>query len=117
MATKKEKRARGLAKREAFLANERELGRKAIEADHKRRAIEARKRWETAHEKHYKFDDDCPLCAEIKAKQAIEKLASAAGKPARKNVINDLLADSPVLKDESTVEEAIDLTRTEKVGV
>lgn len=117
MATKKEKRARALAKREAFLANEAEIGRKAIEADHKRRAIEARKRWETAHEKHYKFDDDCPLCKEIKVKQANERLTAAMGKPARKNAINDLLAGTPALEDKSAVEEAIDLTRTEKVGV
>lgn len=85
MATKKQKHAAALARREKFLAEERELGRKAIEAARHQREAEARKAWEKGHEKHFKFVDECPHCAEIKKKQAraasravVEKVALAS---------------------------------------
>jgi CRISPR/Cas system-associated protein Cas10 (large subunit of type III CRISPR-Cas system) len=98
MATRKEKHARGLAKRDAFLEEERKLGQRAIEVAAKKREIEKRKATEKAHEKHYKFDKDCSLCDEIKAKQAAGKLVGAMGKPAKKT-------ESPEVKDTTSVEE------------
>lgn len=98
MATRKEKHARGLAKREAFLEEERKLGQKAIEVGRKKREIEKRKADEKAHPKHYKFEDGCHLCTAIKAKQGSAKLVGAMGKPAKKS-------PAPEVKDKSSVEE------------
>lgn len=108
MATRKEKHARALAKREAFLAEERKLGERAIEAAQKKREIEKRKMDEKAHEKHYKFEDDCTLCKEIKTKQAAEKLVGAMGKPPKKSpkkTIHEMVAESPEVEDTTSVEE------------
>lgn len=110
MATKKEKHAAAVAKREAFLAKEREIGAKAIQVAAHKRAIEMRKAAEKSHEKHYKFDNDCPVCAEIRSKQAVDRIAAAAAKAgaAKKDfgTITDILAESPELKDPSPVEKA-----------
>ena len=110
MATKKQKREAGLAKREEFLAKEREIGAKAIKVAEAKRKIEQRKAWEKSHEKHYKFDNDCPVCAEVKSKQAVDKIAAAAAKAhANKKdfgTVTDILAESPELKDPSPVEKA-----------
>lgn len=107
MATRKEKHARALAKREEFLAEERKLGQKAIEVGAKKRAIEKRKADEKAHPKHYKFEDGCYLCTEIKAKQAADKLVGAMGKPAKKKekTIDEVVAESPAVEDATAVEE------------
>jgi hypothetical protein len=85
MATKKQKHAAALARREAFLKEEAEIGRQAIEVAAKRREIENRNAWKQGHEKHYKFVDECPHCSDIKREQAekariaaIEKVAAAA---------------------------------------
>ena len=83
MATKKEKHARALARRAEFEAKERAIGAQAIEADRKRRAIEAERAWDEAHEHHLKknrFHEGCPNCARVKAKQALEKLTKAVVK-------------------------------------
>lgn len=107
MATRKEKHARALAKREEFLAEERRIGEKAIEVARKKREIEMRKAAEKAHDKHYKFDSDCSLCDQVKAKQALEKLASASKKPSSKaeEGINLNRTESPAVKDTTVVEE------------
>lgn len=105
MATRKQKHAAGLARREAFLAEERERGQKAIARARKQREAEARKKWEGEHEKHYKFDNDCPLCTTIKNQQAAGKVASAKGKPPRKS-IDSLLAESPSVESQAEVEKA-----------
>ncbi len=85
MATKQQTHAAALLKREKFLAEERELGRKAIEAARHQREAEARKAWQKGHEKHFKFVDECPHCSEIKRKQkkdarreSIEKVVHAS---------------------------------------
>ncbi len=108
MATKKEKHARNLAKREAFLAKERAIGEKAIEVAARKRSIEQRKAWEKSHEKHYKFDNDCPVCAEVKNKQAVDRIAAAAAKAgvSKKDfgTVTDILSESPEFKDPNSVE-------------
>ena len=68
MATKKEKRARAEAKREAFLAAERERGLRALSTSRKIREADNRKSWERDHETHFRFVDECPLCKEALAK-------------------------------------------------
>lgn len=80
MATKKQKREAGLAKREAFLAEEREIGRKSIEAGQRRREAEALKAWEKGHVKHYKFVDECPHCTAIKEEQTRKRAADVIAK-------------------------------------
>lgn len=92
MATKKQKHAAGLAKREAFLAEEAEIGRRSIEVAQRRREAEMLKAWERGHVKHFKFVDECPHCTAIKEEQArrkaaevIERLHAAATKKAAGN--------------------------------
>lgn len=80
MATKKEKRAAALARREAFLAEEAELGRLAIEQAKAERHEKNLKSWEKGHEKHYKFVDECLHCTAIKQEQARQTAASAVAK-------------------------------------
>lgn len=77
MATKKQKREAALAKREAFDREMRELGLKAQRADQEKREREHLQVWEKRHEKHYKFDDQCPHCEAIK-KGLRTKSATAA---------------------------------------
>lgn len=99
MATKKQKHEAALARREAFIAEERELGRRAQECDRKRREAEKREAWEEGHKKHYKFIDECPHCADIKKrnkeaerKAAVDKIAAALSKPKVKKTI---ILDTP----------------------
>lgn len=129
MATKKQKHAAALARREAFLKEEAEIGRMAIEVAAKQRAIEARKNWQKGHEKHYKFVDECPLCTEIKKDQAekarlaaIEKIA-AAGKQRDRTKPTKVLDTPPdgILPDPETMHQGdntpIDLSRIPKAEI
>jgi hypothetical protein len=77
MATKKAKRAAGLAKHEAFMAEQAELGRQAIERSKIERQQKLLREWEKGHEKHYVFVDECPHCSHIKEEQARQKAAEA----------------------------------------
>ena len=77
MATKKQKHAEALARREEFLAKERAIGKKAIEVDRRRREARQREAWEMGHKKHYKFVDECPICTDIKKEQARKKAVEA----------------------------------------
>lgn len=77
MATKKQKREAALARREAFLVEEREIGRQALEKARREREEKALRDWTKGHEKHFKFVDECPHCAKIKKEQA-EKARLAA---------------------------------------
>lgn len=85
MATKKQKHAEAMARREAFLADQREIGRQAIEKARRERESKELAAWEKGHQKHFKFVDECPHCAIVKREQteaarlkAIEKVAQAA---------------------------------------
>lgn len=87
MATKKQKHAAALAKRQAYLDKEKAIGQQALEAERRRREIRNREAWEKGHKKHYKFVDECPHCSDIKAEQArkkaveaVERVAAAAQK-------------------------------------
>lgn len=91
MATKKQKHAAAVARREEYLAKERAIGQKAIEVDRRRREARAREAWAQGHKKHYKFVDECPHCSDIKKEQArqvaaeaVERVAAAAKKAAKK---------------------------------
>lgn len=89
MATKKAKRAAGLARREAFLAAEAELGRQAIERGKIERHEKALESWKKSHEKHYVFEDACPHCATIKEEQTRQRAAAAmhrVGAPTKKQM-------------------------------
>ena len=76
MATKKQKRAAALARREAFLAEERERGLNALRKERERRAYEARKEWQEQHDKKHSWKKrikECPICKdEIKAAKRAE---------------------------------------------
>lgn len=80
MATKKAKRAAGLARREKFLADEAELGRRAIEEAKKHRHEANLKSWEKGHQKHFTFVDECPHCTMVKEEQARQKAAAGLAK-------------------------------------
>lgn len=80
MATKKQKRAAGLARREAFLAEQAELGRQAIERGKQQRLEAEQRKLVEAHETHYKFEDRCGLCDTIKEEQARKRAADALNK-------------------------------------
>ncbi len=80
MATKKQKREAGLARREAFEAEMRESGLKALNAERERRDRQNRQDWQKQHDKnHFKFVDDCPHCMdaqkELKSKKATEAIS------------------------------------------
>lgn len=114
MATKKQKHEAAVARREEFLAKEREIGQKAIEVDRRRREARQREAWEKGHKKHYKFVDECPHCSDIKAEQArkkaveaVERVAAAAQKrlddavPKGRNMV-EVEADSELPEDDLT---------------
>jgi hypothetical protein len=82
MATKKAKRAAGLAKHEAFMAEQAELGRQAIERGKAERHQKLLQDWEKGHQKHYTFVDECPHCTIIKQEQARQKAGEALAKVA-----------------------------------
>jgi hypothetical protein len=69
MATKKQKRQRALEKREQYLEELRRENEFVLQQVREQRLWEARKAWEKPHEKHYRFVDECLLCAV--AKQAL----------------------------------------------
>jgi len=70
MATRKQKHAQAVARREALEAELRESGLKAQAADKARREAEHRAAWKNNHDKnHFKFVDECPLCDDIKKAQ------------------------------------------------
>jgi len=79
MATRKQKHEAAVARRKAFEEEMRESGLKALRAERERRAREHRKAMEKPHEKHFKFADDCPHCAdiqrELKSKKTVEAVA------------------------------------------
>ena len=101
MATKKQKHAAAVARREEFLAKERAIGEKAIEVDRRRCEARTREAWEKGHKKHYKFVDECPICTDIKKEQARKKAAEAVERVAA--------AAKETLQKRR--DEAIDLTR------
>jgi hypothetical protein len=83
MASRKEKHARMLAKREEREAAIREIGQKALEVDRRKRASEKAREMEEAHQVHLKrnrFHNECEHCDKVKAQQAIDRLAKAAAK-------------------------------------
>lgn len=139
MATKKQKRERGLAKRAEFEAEVRADGLKAQAADRERRKAEEARMWDDAHKTHLKrnrFHDKCPNCAKVKAKQALDKIAKAA--ELKKAGVSDvdnihLTEDEALVMDQESTERIkgilqemgalhkadntpIDLTRVEKVN-
>lgn len=68
MATKKVKRARALAKHEAFMKEERERNNTILNRVRARREREKRKEWQDQHDKAHqkKLVDECPLCLDIR---------------------------------------------------
>lgn len=72
MATKKQKHEQALARREAFLAEERVRGAKALKKEHDRRERENWEAWRNQHDKKHvvvEFNEpclekvkECPLC-------------------------------------------------------
>lgn len=83
MATKKQKREAGQAKREAFEAEMRESGLRALRAEQEKREREHLQVWEKRHEKHFKFDDECPHCDVIKKGLRAKAATSAISKMPR----------------------------------
>lgn len=77
MATKKQKRAAALAKHEQMMADLRESGLAALQADRRRRDAEVRKEWSANHEKNHSWKKrikECPLCGdEIRAAKRAER--------------------------------------------
>lgn len=68
MATKKEKRQRGLERHQERMEAYRQEGLKALKLDRARRFKEKLKEWEKIHnEKHFKFVDECPHCQVVRA--------------------------------------------------
>lgn len=87
MATRKEKHARAVAAREAWLEEERQRGLKILEAARQKRAIEVRDEWRPRHEeKHFKFVDECPLCQDAKRELAKKEKSEVAKKAVGKVV-------------------------------
>ena len=88
MATRKEKHARGLARREEYLREEEERNLRILQGVQEKRARELRDEWREQHDKkHFKFITECPLCQDAKrdlakkeksetAKKAVEKMAA-----------------------------------------
>jgi hypothetical protein len=84
MATKKQKHAQAVAKREAFEAEMRESGLRAQRADQERRDRENRQAWEKQHEKkHFKFVDECPHCQDARKNLQSKKATEAISKMPR----------------------------------
>lgn len=68
MATKKQKRAAALAKRERMLAAEREIGLKALEKDRYERDRKNREAWQENHDKNHSWKKrikECPHCKDL----------------------------------------------------
>lgn len=112
MATKKQKHAAAVARREEFLAKERAIGAKAIEVEARKREARTRQAWEMGHKKHYKFVDECPHCTTIKEEQARKKAAEAVERvaAAARFMLEGKQTARPLETDK---EEGIDLSRVE----
>lgn len=67
MTTKKQKHAEALARREAYLAAERQIGLKALEKDHAEQARKEREAWQEQHDKKHRGNRiaECPLCKDL----------------------------------------------------
>jgi hypothetical protein len=66
MATRKEKHARALERRQRFFEELQRSNQEALRHERERRARELRQSWQDQHnKKHFKFVDECPLCADI----------------------------------------------------
>jgi hypothetical protein len=77
VATKKQKRAEALARREKMFADLRLENQKALEKERERREKAKLKEWQKIHEeKHFGFVDNCPHCALAKKALRTEKVAS-----------------------------------------
>lgn len=75
MATKKQKRQRGLERHQQFMETYRQEGLKALRREKARRFREKLKEWEQVHtDKHFKFVDECPHCRVIRAASKKEKV-------------------------------------------
>ena len=107
MATKKQKHEAAVARREAYLAEQREIGQRAIEAAARKREIENREAWLKGHEKHYKFIDECPHCTDIKKAQSEKARLAAIDKVVK--------ASAAALAKARKEDENIDLTRQENI--
>lgn len=66
MATRKQKHHDALERRARFMAEYRHEGQEALRKDRERRARQKKDEWRDRHEKHYKFETECPLCADIR---------------------------------------------------
>jgi hypothetical protein len=80
MATRKQKHARALAKREEFLETEREIARRALEQDHAERARKERAEWQDNHDKNHGWTKrivECPLCRDLMSPATIAALEKA----------------------------------------
>jgi hypothetical protein len=67
MATKKQKRAAALAKREKFMADVKRSGTEALKRERANRARREREEWQEQHDKkHYTFVKECPICSDIR---------------------------------------------------
>ncbi len=67
MATKKQKHARAVAKREEFMKQLKIDGQKALRRSHELRRIKERKAWQQKHDKEHtwkKMDPKCPICSD-----------------------------------------------------
>lgn len=115
MATKKQKHAQALAKRQALEEELRQSGLRAQEADRARREAEARKVWQDQHDKkHFKFIDECPICTDIKKDMRSEKNKAAIAKmpkPATRREQQELANQRRIDRDNG----AIVLTRDEEI--
>jgi len=69
MATKAQKRLEAQKKHEAFMEELRLSGLEAQRQDRADREHNHRKMWEKKHEKHFKFDNSCPHCQDVKKHQ------------------------------------------------
>ena len=69
MATKAQKRLEAQRKHEAFMEELRLSGLEAQRQDHSDREHNLKKTWEKKHEKHFKFDNNCPHCQDAKKRQ------------------------------------------------
>jgi hypothetical protein len=81
MATKKQKRLAGIAKREKFEREERERNARILEGVRENRRRQLKQEWEANHEKRHtdndKLVDECPWCQDIKKAQRAEARQAA----------------------------------------
>lgn len=113
MATKKQKHAEAVARREVYLAKEKAIGEKAIEVAARKREARIREAWATGHKKHFKFVDECPHCTTIKEEQARKKAAEAVERvaAAAKKLLEAQIPEGRKLLEAPIEDESIDLTR------